>query len=80
MYIRKVEKEIGGNGSDTSAQHFMSTRDHSNIWSWQLTAPVDRGYRRAHLVHFACTYTGTHIHWHAHTHVHTHTLQNHKAM
>lgn len=64
MYIRKVVKEIGGNGSDTSAQHFISTRDHSNIWSWQLTAPVDRGYRRAHLVHIAYigthTYTGMH--------------------
>lgn len=53
MYIRKVKKEIGRNGNTTSAQHSTSTRDHSNIWSWQLTAPVDRGYRTSHLVHFA---------------------------
>lgn len=61
MYIRKVEKEIGRNGSNTSAQHSTSTRDHCNIWSWQLTAPVDRGYRTAHLVQFV------HAHMHART-------------
>lgn len=60
MYIRKVENEIGRNGNTTSAQHSTSTRDHSNIWSWQLTAPVDRGYRTAHLVHDACTHAHTH--------------------
>lgn len=65
MYIRKVENEIGRNGNTTSAQHSTSTRDHSNIWSWQLTAPVDRGYRTAHLVHDACTHAHTHTHGHA---------------